>query len=124
MILTYGRTVGEALRAKRLLAEAGIAAGVILLETLSPYAPTAKRVASLLSPETDAVFLEEGIREGGAGMLLWDALTAMGACPRLYRILALSDFVTGRSDSPLLSSAGISAEDVVAAFFAFPPLTF
>ena len=115
MILTYGRAVNEALRAKGLLEKEGIRAGVILLETLSPYAPTARRVASLLPLDADAVFLEEGIREGGAGMLLWDALTEIGACPRRYRILALSDFVTGRGGASLLSSAGISAEDVAAA---------
>jgi 1-deoxy-D-xylulose-5-phosphate synthase len=116
VIVTYGRAVSEALRAKKLLAGEGISVGVILLEGLMPYADTAKRVASLLSPEADVLFLEEGMRSGGAGMLLADALSQMGAPLARYRILALSDFVTGEKGRSMLSTAGISAEDAARAF--------
>lgn len=116
VIVTYGRAVSEALRAKRLLAREGVCVSVILLETLAPYAAVAKRVASLLPPDADTVFLEEGIREGGAGMLLGDALAEIGARPARYRILALSDFVSGKKGEGMLATAGISAEDVARAF--------
>lgn len=75
VIITYGPITAEALAAAGRLQEKGIACGVILLEALKPYDQTAGLIFPLLPPgEALVLFLEEGIRNGGAGMLLFDQM--------------------------------------------------
>ena len=70
VIITYGRIVNEAMLAAEKLRAQGIECGIILLETLKPYSIVANRVAEWLPKAPCAViFLEEGIKNGGAGML-------------------------------------------------------
>lgn len=116
VIITYGAIAAEALRAKRLLAERSLLVGVILLEELKPYDILAARLLRDLSSVSRAVFLEEGIRAGGAGMLLSDALTRAGLGTPLT-VLAIDDhFASPERPVPLREYAGITAEAVAALF--------
>ena len=120
LILTYGRIVTEAMTAAEKLRAQGIPTGVILLETLKPYDIPADRIASLLPKSAAAiVFLEEGIQNGGAGMLTLDKLTARHAdlmANKKTKLLAIDDnFVIRTQEESIYRTAKISANDVLRA---------
>ena len=118
IIITYGRIVTEALTAAEKLRAQGIPTGVILLETLKPYDVPADRIASLLPRDPAAiVFLEEGIRNGGAGMLTLDKLRARHAAllqNKKTELLAIDDhFAIRTQEESIYRTAKISANDVL-----------
>lgn len=121
VIITYGQIVSEALAAAKQLSEQGIPCGVILLEALKPYDVTAERILPLL-PSGDAlvIFLEEGIRNGGAGMLLFDRLTSRADRAgkmknKTTAILAIDDhFAIQHKNESIYKTCRISSEDVIA----------
>ncbi|MBQ4297404.1 MAG: 1-deoxy-D-xylulose-5-phosphate synthase [Clostridia bacterium] len=120
VVLTYGRIAAEALKAQKELEKEGIGISVILLETLKPYDAAADAVLPLLPPEAERlIFLEEGIRAGGAGMMLFDALSRRapaGMAGRRTAILAIGDaFSAGELGRPMFETLGISAADVIRA---------
>ncbi len=96
-IITYGKIVSEALKAEDKLAVAGIACRVILLERLKPYDEIAEKVMDLICENRGKIiFLEEGIKNGGAGMLLADAIAKINGGSELicnfdYKIMAIDD---------------------------------
>ncbi len=110
VIVTYGDIAVEALRAENLFN-----CKTILLEKLKPYADTAKAVSHLIPDSCKTViFLEEGIRNGGAALCLWDKLREY---PRFGNIRFIvhaidDDFVIGESGVSLRKSAGLTAEDM------------
>lgn len=118
IIITYGRIVSEAMTAAEKLRAQGIACGVILLETLKPYELPADRIASLLPSSPAAiVFLEEGIKNGGAGMLTLDKLytrhTSLMANKQV-KLLAIDDhFAIPTQEESVFRTAKISANDVL-----------
>lgn len=115
VIITYGQIAAEALTASESLCKKGIQSGVILLETLKPYDETADEVLPLL-PEGNAlvIFLEEGIRDGGAGMLLYDRLTRKNMKNKTYIIQAIDDnFAFQDKDESIYKTCGISSGDVI-----------
>ncbi|MBQ9134433.1 MAG: 1-deoxy-D-xylulose-5-phosphate synthase [Clostridia bacterium] len=118
VILTYGRIVTEAMTAAEKLRAQGIPTGVILLETLKPYDVPADRIASLLPSSPAAiVFLEEGIKNGGAGMLTLDKLCERHAARmqnKKTKVLAIDDnFVIRTQEESIYRTAKISANDVL-----------
>ena len=119
IIITYGRILSEALRAKEMLAEGGLSVGILLLESLAPYDECARRVAPYLRQDCRVVFLEEGMLYGGAGMLLRAEMAKWA--PGLlsdsnYRILALQGgFPIQKAPGSPFRHFGISAEDAVLA---------
>ncbi len=70
LFITYGQITDRVLAAERLLSEEGISAGTLLLETLAPYEKTAERLRPYLAGAERVIFVEEGIKNGGAGMIL------------------------------------------------------
>ncbi len=116
VIVTYGAITKTALEAEGRLREKGKEVGTVLLEELKPYEKTAERLLFLINKETPLVFLEEGIYDGGAGMILCDRLRALGHCGP-YTILAIRDhFASPSTPTDLYSYCGISVEDVIKAF--------
>ena len=116
VILAYGAIAGEAVRAARMLAERGKRVGVVLLEVLKPYEKTAELLLPYLCNTRRVLFLEEGVRDGGAGMLLGDRLRA--AMPGIdYGILAIADhFADPDTSVSLREYCKISATDVAKYF--------
>ncbi len=117
VLVTYGSIVSEALSAKKLLAEKGIRLRIVLLETLKPYDLTAERLISFLPENIPLVLLEEGVRNGGAAMLLSDRLRAIGRLSDAgYRILAIDDhFANPGERCDLLQYAGIDRTAIASA---------
>ena len=117
VMITYGKITKEALAAADSLEKEGIRAGVILLEYLKPYDKLAREVEKLIPQGTKAiVYLEEEIRNGGAGMLLSDK---MSQCDRIrnipHAVMATDDdFVYQKAGQTVYESAGVSANDVAA----------
>ena len=112
VIVTYGKITEEALAASDKLSEEGIPTGVILLEYLKPYDKLAAEVEKLIPEGVKAiVYLEEEIKNGGAGMLL-SSYMSINDVP--YSIMATDDdFVYHKADKTIYESAGVSANDVV-----------
>lgn len=116
VIVTYGKIVSEALKAQRIISENGISCGVILLELIKPYDVSASNIVKLLpSSFKKLVFLEEGVRNGGASMILSDIFRRMPMFKNKDVIaLAIDDpFTAGENGKTLYQSCGISAEDIV-----------
>ena len=116
VIITHGRVVSEAIRAKEKLKAEGISVGIILLEVLKPYNNTAERIARML-PEKPCkiVFLEEEIKNGGMGMILSDVLSEYTVMKnKSDHIMAVDDtFVDRKVGESIYFSAGISADHIV-----------
>ncbi len=116
VIITYGDIATEALRAEELFSERGVNCGTLLLEKLKPYGDLAEAVSRLI-PESckTVIFLEEGIRNGGASVCLSDKLRDGN---RRIIIHAIDDdFVLGEKGSTLRQSAGLTAEAIVESYF-------
>jgi deoxyxylulose-5-phosphate synthase len=115
VIVTYGKIVEEALAAADELKENGINTGVVLLEYLKPYDKTTEEIKKLIAPGVKTVvFLEEGIKNGGAAMLLRDKLLAANDFKNVrMNILAIDDsFVHLKKGEVPYSAAGISAAHI------------
>lgn len=118
-LIAYGAAARRALEAAEKLKKEGNPCAVLLLEELKPYEKTTEKLLSLLPPEGPVVFLEEGMENGGAGMLLGHAMEEK--CPaflgaHLYRVLAIRDhFAIPEKPDDLAAYCGIAAEDAVRA---------
>ncbi len=120
VVITHGRMAGEALLAQSLLAEKGIRVGIILAEVIKPYDALAERIREALSAvDCPIVTLEEEIRAGGFGMLLWDKLAAFPEFSvRKHAIMALDDnFAEQTRDENIYKTAGVDAEHVAKTVF-------
>ncbi len=116
VIVTYGAITKTALLAEERLKEKGRAIGTVLLEELKPYEKTAEKLLATINKETPLVFLEEGIYDGGAGMILCDRLRALGHLGS-HTILGIRDhFASPPTPTDLYSYCHLSEEDVVKAF--------
>ncbi|MBR5538629.1 MAG: 1-deoxy-D-xylulose-5-phosphate synthase [Clostridia bacterium] len=120
VIITYGRLVKEAMKAAEKLRSQGYPTGIILLETLKPYSVPAARIASLLPENPCAVlFMEEGIKNGGAAMLTFDTLYEKHPdimANKRTGILAINDtFAERKQDESVLRTAKISSNDALRA---------
>ncbi len=113
----YGRIMGEALRAEALLRSQKISAGCILLEKLKPYEECAARIEALLGDEIEAVvFVEEGIYDGGASMILTDRMKDFLEKGNVRTAInAIYDhFVRTEQVSDLLADCSLRGEDLAA----------
>jgi 1-deoxy-D-xylulose-5-phosphate synthase len=113
--VTYGTICENVLLATDILKEEGISAGVILLEILKPYEEIAKKAIPYLSDCKKIVFVEEGIKNGGAGMLFLDALHSLGfdfsECG--YDIIAIDDnFASPDKLCDLYDYVGLSPQKI------------
>ena len=116
VIVTHGRIVTEAIKAKEVLKEHGKNVGILLLEQIKPYAKIAKDVAQLLPEQASRVlFLEEEIRTGGMGMNLLDALKNYEIMKnKTLTIKALGDhFAIQTQNEPIWKSFGLDCDSIV-----------
>ena len=115
IILTYGKVASEALAAADAVRANGIDCGVLLLEQLKPVLPDEERLLAILSQAKKLVYLEEGIRAGGAGMLLVDALRARGIHVPCTVLAIDDDFVEIMPGGNAFAAAGIDRNAVLKA---------
>ena len=92
VLITYGRMSENALAALDILHAEGRSVGLIALERLAPYTELARELLPHLDGVRQILFVEEGVRQGGAGLLLGDALATMGALSSCrYAVSAIDD---------------------------------
>lgn len=116
LIITYGRIASEALKASSELEKNGIRVGIIVLEKLKPYKQSAESIVPFLPRQNGKiVFLEEGIRSGGGGMLVYDELSEMGILDNFSHSIAAinDDFVLTDKKGTVYELAGISAQNII-----------
>lgn len=115
IVITYGSILSRAIDLREKWAKDGKELGIILLETLKPYDKTASKVLPYLKSNIPTVFLEEGILDGGAGMLLSDRLYESGYTGRI-KLLAIRDhFVIPDTPTDIYEYAGIGIKALEAA---------
>ncbi|MBQ8578074.1 MAG: 1-deoxy-D-xylulose-5-phosphate synthase [Clostridia bacterium] len=118
LIVTYGRIAAEAVRAEETLSVLGIPTGVVLLEQLTPYERrTEELTLYAAAPTRLIVYLEEGICNGGAGMILRDGMEEHCRENGIRQIiLAVRDpFAASQPGRTMAETAGIDAGSIVAA---------
>ena len=87
--------------------------GVVLLEVLKPYDYAARAALPYISGARRILFAEEGIKNGGAAMLMREALEQLGVdlSAREYLISAIDDnFASPTEPCNLYDYVGLSAE--------------
>lgn len=113
VIVTYGRILEEAVKARNLLSEENIICTIVLLEHLLPIATPADALAKLLSGTSAPVLvLEEGIKAGGLGMLLREALLERGTHNPLHIVAIEDPFAASEKGRTIRATMGIDAEAV------------
>jgi len=116
MIITHGKILSEAEKAKNKLKEQGIKVGIILLEVLKPYDKIAQTIASIIPSELKGIIsLEEEIKSGGVGMNLYYALKKCSDFDlSKYTVMATDDtFVAKRcAGQSIYDAANISADHI------------
>ena len=78
VFVTYGNIVDKVLSAKNILKEKKIDAGIIVVETIKPYEGVCKLLCNILSKAEHVLYVEEGIRNGGAAEITRSKLCDMG----------------------------------------------
>ena len=110
--ITYGTLASRVLQARDIVqASVGKRVGVVLLEMLKPYETVSKELIPYIKGARRIVFAEEGIKYGGAAMLLRDALEQGGfdftGCK--YLISAIDDnFASPAEKCDLYDYVGLS----------------
>ena len=114
VFITYGTLVSRVVKAAEIVRNVtGRRVGVVLLEVLKPYDYSARSLIPYLSGARRILFAEEGIKNGGAAMLMRDALENLGAdlSSHEYLISAIDDnFASPSEPCDLYDYVGLSAE--------------
>ncbi len=112
IFITYGNIASNVVRAAEILSERGIKTGVIAIEKLRPYKCAAELILPYLTGARKIVFVEEGIKNGGAGMLLREELLSFGyGFTADYEIVAIDDnFASPDAPCEIYDYLGMSPE--------------
>jgi len=116
ILITDGRIVTEAIKAKEQFCLQGRKLGLILLEQIKPYHKIAAEIDPMLPQKPcKIVFLEEEIRAGGMGMMLSDALASYDVMKNKdVRIMALdNEFGIQTRCEPIRKSVGLDCEHIL-----------
>lgn len=116
IFITYGSILKNVVAAKQILHSGGIESGILLIETIKPYEHIADIVTAIISSATRVVYVEEGIRNGGAAEILGSMLLERGALKNTeYRISAIEDnFASPDEITDLYDFVGLSPERIAA----------
>ena len=116
--VTYGSIAEKVIEAKEILANQSIDAGIVLIEKLKPYNPAASFIRRILSNGSHLVYVEEGIKNGGAAMITEDLLIKAGALNGVkFEIAAIDDsFANPTEPCDLYDYVGLSTEKLARYF--------
>ena len=118
LFVTYGSIAKKVIEAKRMLSDEGVDVGIILVERIKPYHPTVDFLRKVISSGTHVVYVEEGIKFGGAAMITKDSLFSSGALTDVrFDIAAIEDgFANPAEPCDLYDYVGISPSKLAAYF--------
>lgn len=115
VIIVHGRMASKALHVVELLAEAGVSAGVMLLERLTPWDEMADGIFKKLPRDTKMIVtLEEEIRSGGMGISICDALARLRLPANIKTQIIATDnpFARPASGETVYSAEHLDCESV------------
>lgn len=119
LIITHGRIAAEAIKARNILKERNISVGIILAEVIKPYDKLAESILPLIpKKKMKLITLEEEIRAGGFGMLLFDELSKHEQIKNKEKIILATDdhFCIPSKGETCYDASGISAKHIVELF--------
>ncbi len=109
LFITYGAIITRVIDAAEILKNGGYSVGIILLERLKPLDTAFAEVKKYISSAKKVLFAEEGIKNGGVGMILGSMLSGRDASK--YEIAAIDDnFASPTSPVELYEHVGLSPE--------------
>ena len=113
VFISYGNITGRVLLAQDILKEKGYSVGCILVEQIKPYEPTVDEIFELVKDSRHVMYVEEGIKNGGAAMITGDILMRLGFVGEGHSFVpyAIDDtFVVPDEKCDIYEYAGFSAE--------------
>lgn len=115
IFITYGKIYERVVSAAEILQNQGINSGIIIIERLKPYRKTAELLLPILSRAHSVLYVEEGIRYGGAAEITLDELHLAGLDLNSTRfgISAVDDnFASPDKPCDLYGFVGLSPEKI------------
>lgn len=121
LFITYGKITDKVIEARESLYRRGVNAEIILLERLKPYRDIAEKILPYVKACKKCLFVEEGIKNGGAGMIFENALLELSSdISGKYEILAIDDNFASLSESRNVYDAiGLSEDKIASKLFPF-----
>ncbi len=115
LIITHGSIVAEAIKAKNIFANEGISVGIILVEKIMPYNSLVEEILAVLPQKSiKIVTLEQEIKAGGFGMMLYDKLRQKNIMQnKKLDIIALEDTFADKYGEDIYKSFGLDALSIV-----------
>ena len=115
IIITHGNIAIEAIKAKEILKNMGINLGIILAERIMPYKSLAEDIISVLPQKSIPIItLEEEIKSGGFGMMLFDKMYKYDILKnKRTKIMALEDTFANEYKDDIYKSFSLDAESIV-----------
>ncbi|MBQ8719699.1 MAG: 1-deoxy-D-xylulose-5-phosphate synthase [Clostridia bacterium] len=114
VLITYGSIIDTVLEARDIAVARGESVGVILVESIKPYADAVDKIYPLVRGAERIIYVEEGIKCGGAAMISRSELYERH--PDLksrFDIIAIDDsFASPTEPCELYSYLGLSAEKI------------
>ena len=111
LFITYGRIIDKVILADDILKGKNQNSGIMLLEKLKPFDEIALEIAKFAPLAKKVLFVEEGIKNGGAGMVIRNALSEMGVFVDNFEILAIDEsFATFDTPCDIYEMLGMSPE--------------
>ena len=119
IFVTYGSIADKVIDAKDILSRRGIDSGIILVEKIKPYDKAVKFIKSVISDGSHLLYVEEGIKNGGAAMITRDLVFESGSLNGVkFDIAAIDDeFANPSSPCDLYDYVGLSKEKLAAYFY-------
>lgn len=113
VIVSFGATVSRVIDAMDELKKEGVGIRAVLVEKIKPYEEIFKKLVTILDEEKPLFFLEEGIKNGGASMILSSLLRESGYRGNI-KILAIDGhFALPDTPCDIYDYCKISASDLI-----------
>ena len=115
IIITHGAIAEEAIKAKNILLNEGISVGIILVEKIMPYNSLVDDLLTILPEKSIKIItLEQEIKAGGFGMMLFDKLRQKDIMQnKKFDIIALEDTLGDKYEDDIYKSFGLDANSIV-----------
>lgn len=115
LIITYGKTCSQALLAAEELKKEGIICKIAVLEKLMPYSQSAAAIMDILpEKKIPILFVEEGIKNGGAAMNIYELIRESEKMSgRRFVIRAIEDFAISEKDKDLYESCRLDTKSLI-----------
>lgn len=114
IVITHGSITVEAIKAQKILKSKGIQLGIILVERIMPYSNLVEDIVAVLPQKSIAILsLEEEIKAGGFGMMLFDKLNKTTIMSnKVTDIIALEDTFADKYGKDIYRSFAIDSESI------------